>query len=628
MGRQAFEVLWFVYAVRHKGVVMNLHPRTLLHVHAYRAFLPAVLLGLLSPTLSRQVHAAGLDPDALLEEWQADYGGSQSDHLYRICPLLQGGYLAAGSSYSHEAGWDFWVLRLDYAGTLLWQKHLGGYANDQLFDMQPTPDGGFVLGGASSSAPGRTKTSPHYGEDDFWVVRLDAEGEVLWDRSYGGALFDAVYGLQATPEGGYIVGGISLSGPGGTKTSANQGSFDYWVVRLNAKGDPLWEQTFGGLGREFWARARQTADGGFLLFGSSASETSGNKSSPHYGLDDAWILRLNPAGEKLWEQTYGGMNREHVSEVVETPEGGLLVVGWSNSSPGGNKTSPSYGNGDAWILMLNADGSTRWEQSYGGKDVDSLSSVVVLENGAYLLGGQSQSLPSGTKTSPKRSPNDAWVVLLNPEGIKLWEQTFAGGSASDLKQVFESGFVLAGQSFHNATLLDGWVLKTGPLQFDYDTDGDGIPDRVDECPDTPPGQVVNAQGCSLDQLSPCGGSWANHGDYVGSVLDHAWAFYRAGLITVSERQSVIREAAQSDCGKAKSFTLQIQPGKGGDIRQGGLRFLLREGPSRGQYILESSPNLKDWTPVQTHPEPVLEMVLPPSTNDAADRLFYRVRVTP
>jgi hypothetical protein len=291
------------------------------------------------------------------------------------------------------------------------------------------------------------------------------------------------------------------------------------------------------------------------MIGTTDSGVGGNKSTPGYGVDDAWIVRLDAAGNKLWDQTVGGAAYEYLGEVVETPEGGFVTAGWSQSAPGGNKTSPLFGGGtDGWVICLNANGSLRWEQSFGGTDFDFLVGVAKTSDGGYVAAGQAAAGVSGNKLS---EAGGAWLVRLDSAGNKLWDYgTGRTPIPIAVKQTSDGGFVLAGDGFSTETSMDGWVLKLGPENenCDSDSDGDGVLDSEDDCPNTPPGAIVDAHGCSINQLVPCagplsGGHWKNHGQYVLAISRTAAKFLAQGLITKRQKAVIIATAARSKCGK-------------------------------------------------------------------------------
>jgi hypothetical protein len=551
-----------------------------------------------------------------------------TDQFKVVHPLPAGGYVLGGESYSNTNGWDYWAVRIDGQGHVLWNRLLGGTGGDQLFDLQLTSDGGFVLGGWSSSGTEGTKTSPNYGGYDFWVVRLDANGNQLWDRSFGGIAHDGIYGLQQTSDGGYILGGASESGVGGNKTSPTRGMYDFWLVRLDANGNKLWDQSYGGAKRDFWARARQMRDGGFVMFGTSESEPGGNKTSPLFGQDNAWIVRTDANGNKLWDQSYGGNRHEWLAGVAELADGALLFAGGSASDAGGNKTSPAFGEGDGFVLVVNADGSKRSDRSMGGTAFDWFASLASMPDGGFLIGGVSQSPVSGNKTSPNVTEYDPWVVRLDASGNKLWDRVAPGRFLADIKPAFDGGFIIAGQSWQDASGLDGWAQKLAPLAEQCDADGDGISDDRDQCANTPTGAVVNAHGCSVAQLCPCDGTWRDHGEYVRCVITHAWQFFRAGLLSPEQRRDSIRNAIQSNCGRREQEPVQLHllPLTPEECRRDGFQVIL-SGDADSECIIESSSDLEHWLPVQATPVTITgsEVICP---FDDARMRFFRIRLLP
>jgi len=363
-------------------------------------------------------------------------------------------------------GPDFWVVRVDADGGKLWDKSFGGSDNDYLESLQQTSDGGFILGGWSSSLAGTgNKTSPNYGNYDFWVVRLDGEGNMLWDKSFGGSSIDYLLCLQQISDGGFILGGLSSSDAGtGNKTSPDYGGGDFWVVRLDAGGNKLWDKSFGGNHDEWLRSLQQTSDGGFILGGESYSATgTGNKTSPNYQGYDFWVVRLDADGNKLWDKSFGGSDHDELYSLQQTSDGGFIVGGCSESSGGtGNKTSPNYGGSDFWVVRLNAGGNKLWDKSFGGSNYDYLFSLQQTSDGGFILSGCSGSaVGTGNKTSPKYGSYDFWVVRLDAAGNKLWDDSF-GGSNNDylrsLQQTSEGGFVLGGYSESAA----GTGNKTSP----------------------------------------------------------------------------------------------------------------------------------------------------------------------
>ena len=396
-------------------------------------------------------------------QWQQSFGGTSGDELYCLRQTSDGGFVLGGYSGS-SAGTgnkisqrcgsqaDFWVVRLDADGSVLWDKSFGGFNVEYLYSPEETTDGGFILGGYSLSDPGMcSKTSPKYGMRDFWVVRLGSDGDKLWDKSFGGSGFEPLYSLQQTSDGGFILGGYSDSAAGsGNKTSPNHGFSDFWVVRLDPEGNTLWDKSFGGSDIEYLYGLQETTDGGFILGGCSFSDPgTGDKTSPRYGSADFWVVRLDTDGNMIWDKSFGGSEYDYLKSLQQTSDGGFILGGCSYSGPGtGDKTSPQYGYGDFWAVRLDADGNKVWDESFGGNDLDELTCLQETMDGGFIVGGRSYST-AGSRMSPYYGGRDFWVVRLNAAGNKLWDMSFGGSDNDDLyslQQTNDRGFILGGYS--------------------------------------------------------------------------------------------------------------------------------------------------------------------------------------
>src|SRR6185436_160748 len=182
-----------------------------------------------------------------------------------------------------------------------------------------------------------------------------SNGNKLWDRSFGGTDNDELLTLQQATDGGFVLGGFSWSGANGNKTTRNSGMTDFWVVRTDANGTKVWEQSLGGRDADSLRGLQQTRDGGFVLGGVSSSGTTGTKTTPLYGVADFWVVRLNVAGEQLWEQSFGGTGDDGIWGLQYSAENGLFFGGGSDSPPSGNKTSPHFGNYDFWVVKMKAE---------------------------------------------------------------------------------------------------------------------------------------------------------------------------------------------------------------------------------------------------------------------------------
>ena len=159
--------------------------------------------------------------------------------------LIIGGYSGSGMSNqkteNSRGAADYWIVKLDSSSIIRWDKTIGGNSSDLLFVIQQTTDSGYILGGYSSSGKSGEKTESSRGDDDYWIVKLNAQGAIEWDKTIGGNTYDILQSVQQTTDGGYIVGGQSLSNKSGEKTENGRGSYDYWIVSLGCR----WQYSMG-----------------------------------------------------------------------------------------------------------------------------------------------------------------------------------------------------------------------------------------------------------------------------------------------------------------------------------------------------------------------------------------------
>src|SRR5688572_19380298 len=218
-------------------------------------------------------------------------------------------------------------LQAQTAPAKLWDKTLGGSGAESLSMVRQTPDGGFILGGHSNSGISGDKSQASPGGNDYWVVKVDASGNKTWDKTFGGSGEESFRTLQPTADGGYIIGGYSNSALSGDKSQASKGGFDYWVIKLDASGNKTWDKTFGGSAEEKLFSVQQTADGGYILGGTSASGLNGDKSQASQGGNDYWVVKLDASGNKIWDKTFGGSTAEDLYNLQQTADGGYILGG-------------------------------------------------------------------------------------------------------------------------------------------------------------------------------------------------------------------------------------------------------------------------------------------------------------
>ncbi len=366
-------------------------------------------------------------------EWENTIGGSGSDILNVIRETADDGFILGGTSFSGlsgektEAGIgsaDFWILKLDNNGNIEWQNTIGGTGADDLLALNLTDDGGYILGGHSSSPVSGDKTLAPYGPSgnaDYWLLKLSASGVIEWQKVYGGNNVDVCYSANQTADGGYILGGHSLSGSNGIKTDSNVGLYDYWVIKTDAAGNIEWQNGLGGKGYDLCRALIETSDGGYLVGGYSNSGATGDKNEPLIGIYDYWVIKLSATGSIEWQNTIGGTSDEYLFSLMETSDGNFLLGGYSYSGIGGDKIETTEGSADFWIVKTDAAGNITSQEVIGAEDNEYFYSIGQAPDGGYILGGQSNSGINGDKTEENVGGWDFWVVKLESTCIPATE---------------------------------------------------------------------------------------------------------------------------------------------------------------------------------------------------------------
>jgi len=328
-----------------------------------------------------------LDPDGN-DLWHKTYGGDDSEAADTIIQTSDNGYVVVGYKYISATGrMDGWIMKLDSKGNEEWQKTYGGDKDDVAISIQQTHDGGYIVAG-------RTWSLGAVGSD-AWILKLNPNGDMKWQKTYGGKGHDVANCIVQTSDGGYIVTGDT--------TSFNVKQTDAWILKLNSDGEKQWQETYGGDSYDVAHSILPISAGGYIV--------AGNTNSFGAGGSDIWLLKLNAKGKLLWQKTYGGSDEDLANSVWLTDEGGYIVAGKTSSF--GSKQA------DGWILKLDSEGKVQWEKIYGTDAFDLANFAQQTSDGGYII--------SGTTYNYGRKREDLgenfWVLKLNSKGKILWQKT-------------------------------------------------------------------------------------------------------------------------------------------------------------------------------------------------------------
>lgn len=391
--------------------------------------------------------------------WQKTIGGSGDDFMYPNYPTADGGFIVGGisnsgiggeKSESTYGGTDYWIVKLDARRNIMWQKTIGGSGNDNLYDIKATNDGGYILGGYSNSGISGLKTEGSFGADDVWIVKIDSIGNIEWQKTIGGSAVDWLATIAVTTDGGYFLGAYSTSSISGLKTENAVGGYDYWAIKIDSIGNIQWQNTIGGTLDDEVDRVLQTFDGGYLVAGSSWSNISGDKSENSYGSVDDWFVKLDTAGNIVWQKTIGGSGREYPPVIKQTADSGFVYGVSSYSGASGLKTDFNRGIVDYWVVKLDKTANIEWQKTFGGSQEDLFTSVDITTDGGYIICGNSKSNISFEKAENAKGNYDFWVLKLSRYGNIEWQNTI-GGSGIDapflVSQCSDNNYLVGGYSY-------------------------------------------------------------------------------------------------------------------------------------------------------------------------------------
>ncbi|WP_261511633.1 T9SS type A sorting domain-containing protein [Chryseobacterium paludis] len=306
------------------------------------------------------------------------------------------------------------------AQDVVWQKDIKSSTQDFLSQVTTTIDqqylitGSTIQGGSLREPQATAKQNNGY---DFHLVKLNQRGEEVWEKFFSGQNHDFLSATVNTQEGGFLLAGTSYSGKALDKKEESKGGSDIWVIRINEFGDELWQKTIGGTSDEEARTVIQTTDLGFFVAGNIQNSAKG------YGSKDVLIVRLDKNGKELSQLVLGGKGLDEVEKMIPTKDGGALLGAYSRSNHGESKKTENFGEGDYWIIKLNKEGKVEWEKNYGGKGDDHIRTLALTSNG-YIIGGESRSERSGNKTVGIEEGTDLWLISLNERGDEQWQKSY------------------------------------------------------------------------------------------------------------------------------------------------------------------------------------------------------------
>jgi hypothetical protein len=355
--------------------------------------------------------------------WSRTFGGTDVDSGRSVVQTSDGGYAVAGYTFSLGAGSDdVYLVKTDARGTMLWNKTYGGKGDDKGYSVVQTCDGGYAVAGYTQSFG--------TGIADVYLVKTDASGNMVWNKTYGvGTNDDEGQCVVETADGGYAIAGYT--------TTYGAGDYHVYLVKTDSAGTIQWNKTYGETGEDRGYSVIQTPDGGYAI---------GGETSPGPNM---YLVKTDASGNMMWSKTFGGTNPSVLSgAVIQASDGGYVIAGRTYDY--------GAGNNDVYLVKTDASGTLLWSKTYGGTRGDSGNSLFKTSDDGYVIAGHTYSYGAGSF--------DAYLVKTDASGTMLWNKTY-GGTGNDVGysviQTSDGGYAMVGDTFSfGAGNNDVYLVKT------------------------------------------------------------------------------------------------------------------------------------------------------------------------
>lgn len=380
-----------------------------------------LIIGTMFLLCAGRLYSAG--PDSL---WHRTYGGPDYDGGHSVQETADGGYIIVGDRET-GAFKDVYLVKTYSNGYQEWDRGYGDSYHDRGHAVIQSHDGDYVVAGYTE----RTEFGRY--DDDVYLLKISDLGIVQRVKKYGGTSDDCAWSVQQTSDGGYVIAGYTYSyGAGGS---------DFYLIKTDANLDTSWTRTYGGASDDVGRSVQETSDGGYIIAGYTKSFTVGGW--------DVWLVKTDSAGITVWTERYGSTWDDAGYSVLQAPDGGYVVAGYTNVFSG---------YVDVWLIKTYPTGVVEWHERYGGAGDDYGRSIAHAPCGGYAITGLTDSFGG--------SDDDVYVIETDAEGQLLWEKTY-GGSEYDggacIQQTSDGGYIIAGTTDSFVTgYTDFYLVKTEP----------------------------------------------------------------------------------------------------------------------------------------------------------------------
>ena len=533
-----------------------------------QAFTFSIFFILLILTFSQPSHAQ----NNMQISWQACYGTEWPDEAKSIV-ATEDGYLIFGEVYyditmGGNGDQDILIYRVDSTGNMMWSKTYGGsgaeYPNDIIADNQ----GNFYFGTLSYSDDGNVQSGNH-GEADRWIVKIDGEGNIIWEHSYGGSGREYGGYVKLLKNGNILTYGATTSSDG--DVPVNYGYLDDWLMIITPEGEIVQSRVYGNMGQNNIFDIVETRDGGFF-FATKAEEVQGMVQGTHHGSGDVWSVKLTPEMEIEWQKLYGGSGYDYGNRGVLELEDGYIFLGLTESDNGDvSGLHPNEDNyPDIWVVRIDTIGNIMWQKCLGGSSYDySMAGLYPTQDGGFMVVAETTSEDGDVEGFHHYywmglPSYDIWMTKLSAEGELEWSQCYGSyvqdRPAYNVIQKDDDNWIIAATAptfSENDSLVRGDVQCEG--HGDYDFWLFNLKNCANYQPATPQAPTGPDTLChtndstSVYTLTPAAGAWG----YIWQLQPREAGTLAQDSLTATitwntgyQGEVLISAASYNDCGQS------------------------------------------------------------------------------
>jgi hypothetical protein len=380
-------------------------------------------------------------------EWQKTISNNDTTIINSTQQSTDGSYILAGHKINGLNSFDYWIVKLKKNTDIEWEKTYGGSNADIAKSIQQTTDRGYIVAGSSDSNDGNVTNNKGY--TDAWILKLSTNGDVEWQKTYGGNADDYLSSIKQTTDGGYIAVGHSNSS--NSDITSGPSDYDAWIIKIDTNGNLEWTKTLGGSSSDYLKDIQQTTNGEYLIAGHTISN-NGDITNSH-GSGDWWVIKLQANGSLAWQKTYGGSSNDYANCIQKTNDGHYVIAGSTFSSDGDITTL--HGDKDAWVVKVDDLGNILQQTTVGTNDSEEAVSILKIYNNNFLITGYSSIINS--------SNTNAFIATLGTNCNLLWQRQIPQGvNNSYAKAIFETpdcSYMLFGNQFFDSFLGNNIIIK-------------------------------------------------------------------------------------------------------------------------------------------------------------------------